>query len=138
MKKRIILSLICFVLLIVTTAMPISAAKAKDPGISPQWENTSSIDCTLYFEKTTGYAEGYVHAEFGVSSIKIDVFIYKQIGLKWIYVGERHVSNVNDMVLGISHTFHADIGMKYKADFTFTVTKDGVDEVIQRSVTRAY
>lgn len=137
MKRKIILSLFCLVLLFATCAVPISAVD-DDYGIMPLWDNTSAIDCALTFDKNDGYAEGYVHAQPGVSLMKIDVFVYKQIGLKWIYVGQRHESASNEMVLGISHLFVAEIGMKYKADFTFTVTKDGVDEVITRSVTRAY
>ena len=137
MKRKIILSLFCLVLLFATCAVPIGAVD-DDYGIMPLWDNTSAINCALTFDKNDGYAEGFVQAEFGTSAIKIDVFVYKQIGLKWIYVGQRHVACTNDLVLGISHLFTAEMGMKYKADFTFTVTKDGVDEVITRTETRAY
>lgn len=137
MKKRVIISLIAVALLLSTIVVPVSAARGGNPTIQPQWDNTANIDCTISFDGDVGYAESVVKAQFGSSSIKTDIVVYKQVDSDWIYVTELHDIKYK-IVSGVSCTFNAEVGFTYRADYTFTVTKSGVDEVINRTVYKTY
>lgn len=129
MKRTLSLVLVILSLLSIFAV----SVSADDYGIQPLWDNTSTISCRVIMRNDGyGYAEAEVLGYFEVDKIKVDVYLYVQNGSNWDYVGEDHVS-VEDYVAAISYQFVPDDGAYYRADYTFTVTKNGVDEVIQKS-----
>lgn len=110
--------------------MPINAAIAE-PDVEPLWDNTATITLTLGFPDQ-GYADATIVGKSGVSKIIIDIYVYRQSGSSWIYVAEEH-KTINGMYGVISCQFTPINGAYYKADYTFTVTKNNVDEVINKT-----
>lgn len=129
MKTKII----SFVLLIVTilSLVPctVNASSAEDT-VSPCWENTGMVSCMIGFpDDGYGYAEAHVMGHPTANKISADVYVYRQVGSSWVYVGEAH-KTVESCSLSISCQFTPIEGAYYRADYTFVVTKDGVDETI--------
>ena len=65
------------------------------------------------------------------------MYIYCLIDGEWIYVTELHKS-ASAMSLGAECVFTAIEGDTYRADYTCTVTKNGVSEIIEVSDTKTY
>ena len=130
-KKRISL-LLAIITLISVFSASVSAAVA-DP-VKPRWKNTGVVSCLIGFpDDGYGYAEGHVMGHPTVNKITADVYVYRQSGDDWIYAGEEH-KTVYSASLNISCKFEPIDGAYYKADYTFVVTKNGVDELITGSV----
>lgn len=130
--KRTLIAILCVILMV--SAVSVHAfASAVDDTIQPLWNNTANIDCTFNFHDGIGYADSVTKAQFGASSITTDIYVYKQINGDWIYVTELHDTK-NKMVSGVSCIFNAESGVYYRADYTFTVTKNNVAEVIHRTL----
>lgn len=123
MMMAIVTMLLCMV-------MPAHAA-AVEPDVMPLWNNANNITLTLTFPDY-GYAEASVFGQPGVNKIVIDIYVYRQSGNSWIYVDEEH-STTYGMAAGLSCQFNATKGVYYRADYTFTVTKNNVDEVISKT-----
>ncbi len=138
MKKNLkaIVSVMCVTLSLVMLLLPVGAL-GGDQTLQPMWDNTQTVQVEIGFEGYTGYAESAVRGKFGVSSIKTDVYVYRQSGSSWIYVTEAHETE-SKIVAGISCPFSASVGTTYRADYTFTITKNGVDEVITRTAYKTY
>ena len=109
-------------------AMPINAAVAE-PDVEPLWTNTNQITITLSFPDY-GYADASIIGKVGVTKIVIDTYVHRQSGNSWIYVNEAHQTFYNTMGGGLSCKFTPIKGAYYRATYTFTVTRNGVDEVI--------
>ena len=135
--KKTILTLIAFITLLTSvTLIPANAAIA-DPGetVMPLWDNTSTVNISLLFgDNGYGYAEGTVAGKIGVTNIIFEVVVYKQVGTAWVQVSEKQVV-VPRQNGGISCAFPLESGAYYKAEYTFTVTRNGVDEIIQKTKT---
>lgn len=134
--KKILSLLFSCVFAMCAISIPVDAALPVGT-IEPLWDNTSNVDCTMNFIDGIGYADSVVKAKFGSTSITTDVYVYKQISGEWVCVAELHDTK-NKMVSGVSCTFLAEVGGYYKADYTFTVTKSGVDEIINRTLYHTY
>ncbi len=131
MKKVILIVL--SVLMLATVAVPAGAA-AVDNGstIQPLWTNTSFVDACFGYVDGLGYVESAVSGNFGVSSIQTDMYLYKQVGDDWEYVDELHdIQYKKNAVTSLA--FEAN-GEYFRADYTFVVTKNGVAEVIERTI----
>ena len=129
MKKTLSLLLVMLSLLSVFAV----GVSASDIGIMPLWDNTRIISCRVYVDTDGyGYAESDVMAHFSSNKIKVDVIVYEKNGSDWEYVGEDHVTADANYCF-TSYQFDISDGAIYKADFTFTVTKNGVDEVIEKT-----
>lgn len=129
MKKTLSLLLVMLSLLSVFAV----GVSASDIGIMPLWDNTRTINCRVYVDiNGYGYAESDVMAHFSSNKIKVDVIVYEKNGSDWEYVGEDHVTADANFCF-TSYQFDISDGAIYKADFTFTVTKNGVDEVIEKT-----
>ena len=129
MKKsfKIMVTLMAVLSLVMCMAMPIQAA-VVDNQIQPQWDNTATLTLMLEFPGD-GYAEATIMGKTGVTKIVADVFVYRQSGSSWVYVAETH-KTINGMYGIVSCQFTPINGAYYRAEYTFTVTKGGVDEVI--------
>ncbi len=112
-------------------AVPIQAAVVK-PDVETNWQNTSSMTLTLSFPDDDGYAEAVIIGQSGVTQIITDIYVYRQVGSSWVRVGEEHTTT-NDRHACVSCQFNAIKRAYYRAEYTFTVTKDGFDEVISKT-----
>ena len=130
MRMKIMATVMAVLTMLMCMALPIQAA-VVEPDVEPMWDNTATITLTLGFPDY-GYAEASIFGKPGVTKIIIDVFVYRQSGSSWIYVNEKHTT-INSQAGVISCQFTPVDGAYYRADYTFTVTKDGVDEVINKS-----
>ena len=130
MKKTMTI-LTSVLLLMSIIALPVNAAVPENT-VQPRWTNTSNIDCTVAAVDGVGYAECVVTSQAGATSIKIDIIVYEAPDNVWIYKTELHDIKYK-RVSGVSCSFSVNVGCHYRADYTFTVTKGGVDEVITRT-----
>ena len=109
----------------------------EDNTVQPLWDNTNVIDCTVGFIEGTGRAESLVYAKFGATSIKTDIYVYALGDNAWIYVAEAH--GTKNAITSVSTClFDAILNETYRVDYTFTVTRNGTDEVITRTVYETY
>ncbi len=135
MKKtmKTVGAVLCAILVLTMSVLPLCAASVPQPDVEPMWENTSMISCILSFPNGVGNASSIVTGYPEVTCVKIDVYIYRLAGNGiWTRVTEDH-SISYDRRGGIECTFIAVRNINYRADFLYTVTKDGVDEVIRRT-----
>lgn len=130
MKKQIMICMFA-ILLMATVSIPVGAATV-DNSIQPLWANTVSVNCSLDFDNGIGYAGSSVKAFPGTSSIKTDIIIYKQVNGEWIYVTELHDTQYKT-TSNLCCEFAAENGAYYRADYTITVTKRGIDEIINQT-----
>ncbi len=130
--KKVVLIILSLVMLVSAVAVPVSAATA-DNTVQPRWTNTTSVNAAIGFIDGVGYAESMVRGNIGTSSIATDIYLYKYVDDDWEYVDELHEIQYKRIV-GASLPFDAEVGEYFKAEYTFTVTKGGVDEVIIRTV----
>ncbi len=140
MKKnlKVLVSVICLMLAMATSVVYVGAAQiGGGETAEPMWENTSSIRTTLAYIDDMGQANALCIGDMDVSCIKIDAYVFRQLGSRWIYVTQSHIT-AYDWIAGINFTFEADIRATFRADFIFTVTKNGVDEVIPCTVYEAF
>ena len=131
--KKIMVSIIAVLVLISAVILPTFTAGPDDP----QWDNTNLVSADIVFENGIGYAEGIAIAKPNASSVMFDVVVYKQTATGWEYVGEEHSIDYSTSG-GISCQFSATRYVNYRADFTFTVTRYGIDEVIPRTEYELY
>ncbi len=131
MKKLILIVL--SVLMLVTVAAPVGAATVDvDNTVQPRWTNTSVVNAYFACADGLGYVESSVTAKIGASSVQTDMYLYKLVDDDWEYVDELHVIQYQRNA-ATSLSFEAN-GEYFRADFTFTVTKSGVAEVIERTI----
>ena len=110
-----------------------ASAAAAGGTVVPFRQNTGSVSCKIGFsDDGYGYAEAYVMGHPTVNKIQGDVYVYRQVGSSWVYVGEAH-KTVESCSLILSCKFDPIDGAYYRADYTFVVTKGGVDEVITQT-----
>lgn len=132
MKTKIITFILLAVMLVTFIPCTVSATTAEDP-ISPRWDNTGMVSCMIGFpDDGYGYAEAHVMGHPTANKIHADVYVYRQVGSSWVYVGEAH-KTVDSCSLSISCRFNPIDGSYYRADYTFIVTKNGVDETITQT-----
>ncbi len=129
--KKVVLIVLSLVMLVSVVAVPVGAAAADT--VQPRWTNTSTVDCLITYVDGVGYAESMVQGKFGTSAITTDIYLYKYVNDDWGYVDEFHETLYKRAALS-SLPFEANVGEYFKADYTFTVTKGGTDEVITRTV----
>ncbi len=108
-------------------------SESLNPEIVPMWTNTATVTGVLSFANvTSGYAEAHVNGKIGVTRIEGEVTVYKLVGSSWIYVTSDSTYK-DSRSYSISVPFQGEIGFEYRADFKFTVYKDGFGEVIERT-----
>ncbi len=131
--KKVIITVLSVIMLVSVVAVPVSAAAVDNGTVQPLWTNTTMIDCDIALIDGVGYAESIVKGKFGATSVKTDMYLYKQVGTDWVYVTELHDIQYQ-RAAGTSCSFQGVEGEYFRADYTFTVTKGGVDEVINRTI----
>lgn len=136
MKKAGICMLLV-VMLLATAVVPTYAALPEDNTVTPLWTNTNSISTAVLFEDGIGYAESSVIAKYSPKTFYISTYVYIKSGSNWVYVTEKHETKTG-MSIGTSCSFNAVYGADYKFDYVFTVSGNGVDEVIERTIYDTY
>ena len=128
MKNKLLVFLLISVTILSIIPFTASAAVIDDT-IAPLWQNTGMVSCMIGFpDDGYGYAEAHVMGHPTANKIQADVYVYRQVGSYWVYVGEAH-KTVESCSLSISCKFNPIDG----ADYTFVVTKDGVNETITQT-----
>ena len=130
--KKVIITMLAILMLVSSIALPIGALETETT-VQPRWSNISNIDCTLTVIDGVGHADCVSSAQFGSTSIQTDIYVYEYVEDGWVYVTEKHDIKYK-MVSGVSCTFPAHSDGYYCAVYTFTVTKAGVDESVERIV----
>ena len=131
--KRKLIAFILMIVAILAIVPSMASAAAAGGTVVPCWQNTGSVSCKIGFpDDGYGYAEAYVMGHPTVNKIQGDVYVYRQVGSSWVYVGEAH-KTVESCSLMLSCKFDPIDGAYYRADYTFVVTKGGVDEVITQT-----
>ena len=128
--KRIAILLLTIAILTSCWGIQSFASVPSDTIVQPRWANTAAIDYIFEFEETKiCYAEIAVTGQPGVNKIVGDVQIYRQDGSGWTWVaGETKTVYTQNILMSVEHTGIS--GKYYKAEFTMTVYKNGVSEVI--------
>lgn len=128
--KRIAILVLTLALLTSCFGITAFAAIPSDTVVQPRWDNTLSIDYIFEFEDSKiGYAEIAVSGHTGVNKIVGDVQIYRQDGTSWTWVaGDTQTKYSRSFAMSVQYT--GTSGKYYKAEFTMTVYKNGVGEVI--------
>ena len=139
--KKTILTLIAIIMLVSSvTVIPANAAIA-DPGetVEPMWDNTDLVSITMdYLDDGYGYSECLVYGKYGTSSIVVEIVVYKRVALLfWKKVAEK-TEVFNDDVALASCRFSPAVGATYKSTYKITVTQNGTDEVIEKTLTSTY
>ena len=133
--KKTILTLIAIITLMSTVAVLPTYAALPDTGgtVEPRWDNTDIINISLSFKNDGyGYSECVVVGENGVTKIVIEIVVYKQVGIAWLPVAHKKETIAN-YVGGLSCQFSPISGITYKSTYKVTVTKNGIDEIIEKS-----
>lgn len=132
MKIKIIALVLMIVTVISVIPCTVSAADYKETN-PLRWNNTGMVSCMIGFpDDGYGYAEAHVMGHPTANKIHADVYVYRQVGSSWVYVGEEH-KTVESCSLSISCKFIPIDGGYYRADYTFIVTKDNIDETITQT-----
>ncbi len=136
--KKLTICLISLVLIICSLTAPVSAAAVDNgPDVQPMWENTNTVDVSVYFENNVGTAYSALIAELDVRYIFTSIYVYRVSGDDLIYENENH-EIIRDFVGDTTCTFTAIRGATYKIDYVFRVRRNGVDEVINRTIYGTY
>ena len=132
--KKTILTLIAIITLLSTVAVLPTYAALPDTGgtVEPMWDNTSLVNIAIGFpEEGYGFSECVVLGRSGVTKIVIEIIVYKKVGLSWIKIAEKQ-ETINHFNGGSSCQFTPVEGVTYKSTYKITVTKNNIDEVIEK------
>ncbi len=134
MKKsvKLMAALLCIALSLVVAVPYVGAAQVDPPAAEPLWTNTNMIDVNIVCIDGVGYAETLVKGKLGTESVTTDLYVFRQVGSLWVYVTELHETD-SGRTSCVSCPFDTDPGATFLVDFTFTVTRNGTDEVIPRT-----
>lgn len=134
--KKLLVALLAATLMV--SALPLSAsAAAIENEVMPLWDNANQILTDIAFENGYGYAYAHVVGQLGVTNISIDTYIYCLIDNEWVYMTEMHESKQSN-TWGTECEFPVVDGWTYRADYTITITKDNIDEIISLTETQTY
>lgn len=123
MKKIISIILAC-ILLVITG---VSAYAAPQESAEPFWININKINNVITFNGTSGNASASIYGKSGTTKITGTLTVYRQSGDNWIYVGQDS-DTVTSNIMSLSVDFTGYYESNYKSVFSFTVTRNGVNE----------
>lgn len=95
--------------------------------IVPLWDNINRLTVNITFDGTAGKASAYVADATYSAEISGTLTVYKQTKAGWLFIC-RETGESNRGVLSLSANFTGESGAYYKAEFSVTVTKNGVSE----------
>ena len=135
--KKAGMCMLLVVMLLATAVVPTYAALPEDNTVTPRWTNTNSIDFNVVFGNGVGNAESCVMAKYSPKTFSVSTYVYVKSGSEWVYVTEAHATRTG-MAIATTCLFEAVYGADYKVDFVFTVSGNGVDEVIEMTAYDTY
>ena len=135
--KKLIVSVMALVLLTMSAVLPVGAAAHMGDIAVPYWTNVNSVSQSITFENGIGFAEGSVRGKFGSTNAQAEVRLYIQTTDGWEFIGDAYDSQ-SGMSAAVSYEFTPVRNATYKAEFTFTVYKSGVSEVVSQEVIETY
>ncbi len=121
MKKLCSVILAC--LCIVVMCLGISA----EGSAMPLWDNFDSLVTKITFSGTSGLASASISDSTYSADVTGMLTVYKQTKAGWLFIC-RETGESNRGVLSLSANFTGESGAYYKAEFSVTVTKNGVSE----------
>ncbi len=124
-KNKIIITLISVVIILSCLATTTFAAVPEM--VQPRWVSILEMVVDMSFDGTEGNATGSSIKKSTADFIEGTVVVYKWINNDWEYVGEAYNSR-SIGTLAVSVDFEAEMGRRYKAEFTVTAYTDGVPE----------
>ena len=133
--KKTILTLIAIITLMSTVAVLPTYAALPDNGgtVEPRWNNTDLVNITMDYDNNGyGYAECVVFGKGGVTKVVIEIVVYKQVGTSWVEVANKREVFNHDWGAS-SCQFISVTGAIYKSTYKVTVTKNNIDEVIEKT-----
>ncbi len=122
MKKSIfnITLLLLLATMLFVGTLPATAAAIQEPGISPLWDNISTITLNLTFDDDrVGTATGTARKKSTAASISGTLTVYELVGDDWIYVDSDSNSRTVGTLL-VSISFQGAPGTTYKAVWDVT------------------
>ena len=120
--KRYIAMLLSVVLL---CSLPVTISAAVIEPVAPQWENVTTVLCSVDFSGTEGNISVYIRGKSGTTSISGTATHYRgNTEIESWSISGRSIASVSDTFTGIS-------GSTYKLVLDVDVTTSGVTENIE-------
>ena len=133
MKKTTFISILLVILF--SFSIVSSAAVINDETVVPLWDNISTINVHMNFVGTEGAVTGTIASKYA-DELRGTLVVYKQTDSGyWSYVGSA-VETTTALAMAVTVEFEGELSGYYKAVFTVTATKDGVDETVTRTTYR--
>lgn len=125
--KRYIAMLLSVVLL---CSLPVTISAAVIEPVAPQWENVTTVLCSVDFSGTEGNISVYIRGKSGTTSISGTATLYRgNTEIESWSISGRSIASVSDTFTGIS-------GSTYKLVLDVDVTTSGVTENIEEDSAR--
>lgn len=121
MKKFVSVILAC--LCIVGMSLGVYA----EGSVMPLWDNFDSIVARITFSGTSGLATASVSESTYSADVTGMLTVYKQTKAGWLFIC-RETGESSNGILSLEMDFDGESGAYYKAEFSVTVTKNGVSE----------
>ncbi|MBQ8836388.1 MAG: hypothetical protein IJ002_02640 [Clostridia bacterium] len=115
--KKIILTVLLAIAIIIPTALPTFAAVPET--VQPRWTSIFSIELDMTFVEGDGNASGLARKQSTATNIEGTITVYKQVGNDWVFVGDSYAQKAVG-TLCISVDFPAEEGATYKMVFEVT------------------
>lgn len=122
MSVKRTLCLVLSVLLLINFVLTVSVSAAKDPGVSPLWNCTSSVYFRLDIFDSTAYISTDIYGNSSVNNITVSIQMYHRILGIWFKYGDPITHTVNGSILSVDDVIPNLSGGTYKAELTGTVT----------------
>ena len=133
MKKIFALILVC---VFAFSAMPTVTLAAVPEQISPMWTNTMAMTADLTFDGARGNVVVTITGHSGVNNIVASIKLYyKNLNGVWTELNFNWNYDIDDQIFAVHETFVATRGYEYKVDIVATLTKNGVEETITKTIT---
>ncbi len=133
-KKTVALSL-ALALLICIISIPVTAAPIQGI-VTPQWTNTSTVECKLGFTGRVASCVAQVTGNSGTTKIESVLTLYKKNGTSWDYVTSWSQNSTTQSVT-YSKTYKVDSAGTYKLTIDATVYRNGTGEPVSKSVEKS-
>ena len=135
MKKKIVFLLVAALLITGFNTMSFAAGNGGSQGITPYWQNTSSVHAHLQVNGTEGILAVAINGDLGVTRISaVATLYYKNPSNRWLKTGIMWTYMEDADALGIAETFTAEPGVEYKVILEAYVYANGTCDTITREI----
>ena len=136
MKKKIVFLLVAALLITGFNTMSFAAGNGGSQGITPYWQNTSSVHAHLtILNETEGNLSVLINGDLGVTRISaVATLYYKNPSNRWLKTGIMWTYMEDDDYLAIDEDFTAEPGVEYKVILEAYVYANGTCDTITREI----